>query len=202
FVEGALVLEEHVHHELKVLIEDVDHLLGLMLLSKGCKVAYIRKEHRHLTARTAQGAQVRIRQDLRHDLWTEIATEGLAQDLGVGDVVNQHHHPLILATLVVEHLRMDRVVMDTTGRREQAVGTTGDAPQAFDLVNAVLQRNVMETSKYLLHGLADDVGSLVAAQAFHGPIDLEDAMRLFISHQQPAGYTLENALIEIVQRLK
>src|SRR5262249_48705501 len=98
FVEGALVLEEHVHHELKVLIEDVDHLLGLMLLSKGCKVAYIRKEHRHLTARTAQGAQVRIRQDLRHDLWTEIATEGLAQDLGVGDVVNQHHHPLILAT--------------------------------------------------------------------------------------------------------
>src|SRR5574341_2147149 len=52
FIEGALVLEQHVHHELKVLVEDIDDLFRLMPLSKGRKVAYIREEHRHLTART------------------------------------------------------------------------------------------------------------------------------------------------------
>ena len=46
FVEGALVLEQHVYHQIKVLVEDVDDFFRLMPLSEGRKVAYIREEQR------------------------------------------------------------------------------------------------------------------------------------------------------------
>jgi hypothetical protein len=202
FVEGAPVLEQHVYHEIKVLVEDVDDFFRLMPLSEGCKVAYIREEHRHLTARTTQGAQTSVREDLRHDLRTEIATQGLAQDLRFGDIVNQHHYALIVATLIVEHLPMDRVVMCVTTRSEQAMGTAGDMSQPLDLISTVLERDVMEASKHLFYRFAYDVGRLEAAQALHGLVDLEDAMRVLICDQETASYALENTLVEILQRLK
>src|SRR5262245_13689248 len=143
FIESALVLEQHVHHELQVLVEDVDHRFRLMPLSEGRKVAYIREEHRHLTAHTAQGAQVRVRENLCDDLLTQVATQSLTQNFCFGDIVNQHDDALLVATLIVEHVPMDRVIMGAATRREQAMGTAGEAPQAFDLVSAVLEREVM-----------------------------------------------------------
>src|SRR5262249_20484126 len=88
FIECDLVHEQHVQHELQVLVEDVDHRFWLMPLSEGRKVAYIREEHRHLPAHTAQGAQVRVREHLCYDLLTQVATQSLTQNFCFGDVVN------------------------------------------------------------------------------------------------------------------
>src|SRR5262249_21158204 len=41
FVEGAVMFEQHVHHEVKVFVENVDDLLRLMPLSEGRKIADI-----------------------------------------------------------------------------------------------------------------------------------------------------------------
>src|SRR5215510_15219229 len=53
FVECALVLEEDMDHYVKIGVQDIDDLLGGMLLSKGREVANIGEQHGHVAARTA-----------------------------------------------------------------------------------------------------------------------------------------------------
>ena len=53
FVECALVLEEDLDHDVKIGVQDIDNLLGGMLLSKGREVANIGEQHGHVAARTA-----------------------------------------------------------------------------------------------------------------------------------------------------
>src|SRR5882724_13156356 len=118
-----------------------------MLLSKGREVAYVGEQHGDLAARTAERAQISIREDLLHNLLTQETAKGVAQNLCFGDVVHQNHHTLIFATLVIQHLPMDRAVMFAPARREQAMFLQRNTPMAFNLIGKFLEREARPTGK-------------------------------------------------------
>src|SRR5499427_4426088 len=134
FIEGALVLEEDLDHHVKIGVQDIDDLLGGMLLSKGREVANIGEQHAHVAARAAQRAQVRIRKHLLHHVLTQEAAKSIPEDLGFRDVVNQHQHATIFAPLVIKYLPMDRAVMFAPTHSAQTMFPQGNTAVVFDLL--------------------------------------------------------------------
>src|SRR5262249_7858411 len=155
FVESALVLEEDMDHHVKIGVQDIDDLLGGMLLRKGREVANIGEQHGHVAARTAQGAQVCIRENLLHDVLTQETTKSVPEDLGFRDVVNQHQHATIFAPLVIKDFPMDRAVMFAPTHRAQTMFPQGNTAVAFNLLGEFAEGQARPTSKHLLHCFAD-----------------------------------------------
>src|SRR5262249_15085602 len=155
FVECALVLEEDVDHYVKIGVQDLDDLLGRMLLRKGREVANVGEQHGHVAARTAQRAQVRIRKNLLHHVLTQETAQSVPQDLGFRDVVNQHQHATIFAPLVVKYFPMDRVVMFAPTHSAQTMFSQCNTAMAFNLLGEFAEGQARPTSKNFFHGFAD-----------------------------------------------
>ena len=78
-VQGALILEDQVHHLGKIDVEHFHHGFRGHGFRHGGKIADIGKEDRHLLAPPPQGEQPRIFQDFFAQFGTHIAGEGIPE---------------------------------------------------------------------------------------------------------------------------